>query len=94
MPLVILIPVRGADGPAPTCWRWMNVRSRAKHFWSSFDLAAASRGDRVKTAWDHSKLKSRCRSVTALSITQRGFFTGFEHSGPGQVLENVGIKRK
>ena len=55
---------------------------------------AARLGAGVKTEWDLSKLKSRCRSVTALSITQRGFSTGVELSGPSQVLENVGLFRK
>ena len=93
-------PGRGADGPAPTaCSRSMRVRSRAKHFRWAFDLTGARRsasrlGAGVKTAWDLSKLKSGCRSVTALSITQRGSFTGVELSGPSQVLENVGLFRK
>ena len=38
--------------------------------------------------------ESHCRSVTALSITQRGCFRVVEFSGPSQVLENVGLFRK
>ena len=68
-------------------WRSICVGSRAKHFRSIFDLESLA-------SWLGSRRPSPCRSLTALSITQRGFFTGVEHSGPSQVLENVGLIRK
>ena len=66
----------------------VNFRSRQR------GSLASRLGAGVNTAWDLSKLKSRCRSVTALSIKQRGFFSGVELSGPSQVLENVELFRK